>query len=371
VTAADRGGGGPRRAVRPKRAGIRRRRETLGTRPALRFAGTLVGEGETVDIKLKVAESYTAEPVSIPLTVVRGGAGPTVFITATVHGDELIGVGILRSLLNGCSFADLAGTIVAVPVANVPGFLVLDRRLPDRRDLNRSFPGSRGGSLASRLAEVLFREVVAKSDFGIDLHTAGAERTNYPQVRADLTQPHVASLAAAFGCPLIVDSPGPERSLRSTAVAAGVPTIVYEAGSPLRFERPFIQIGVAGILNVLRSLGMLPGAVQQPPVRLVLRRPRWVRAKVGGIVDLMVELGQPLGRGDPISVHTNPFGRGQSVLSSPHGGLVLGLTQIPLVHPGDAVCHLAPLGARDLASWRRFYQSPQRVGWGGGDATAR
>jgi len=370
VTAADRGGG-PRQAVTPRRAGTRRRRKTTVTRAALRFAGTLVGEGETVDIMLKVAESYTAEPVSIPLTVVRGGAGPTVFITATVHGDELIGVGILRSLLNECSFADLAGTIVAVPVANVPGFLVLDRRLPDRRDLNRSFPGSRGGSLASRLAEVLFREVVAKSDFGIDLHTAGAERTNHPQVRADLTQPHVAALAAAFGCPLIVDSPGPERSLRSTAVAAGVPTIVYEAGSPLRFERPFIQIGVAGILNVLRSLGMLPGAVQQPPVRLVLRRTRWVRAKVGGIVDLKVELGQPLRRGDPISVHTNPFGRGQSMLSSPHGGLVLGLTQIPLVHPGDAVCHLAPLGARDLASWRRFYESPQRVGWGGGDATSR
>ena len=360
MTAAE-GGGGPRR-VAPRQAGSRRQRAIPGPGPALRFAGTLVGEGETVDLKLKVAESYTAEPVSIPLTVVRGGAGPTVFITATVHGDELIGVGILRSLFNECSFAELAGTIVTVPIANVPGFLVLDRRLPDRRDLNRSFPGSRGGSLASRLAEVLFREVIAKSDFGIDLHTAGAERTNYPQVRADLTQPHVASLAAAFGCPLIVDSPGPERSLRSTAVAAGVPTIVYEAGSPLRFERPFIRIGVAGILNVLRSLGMLPGAVQQPPVRLVLQRTRWVRAKVGGIVDLMVELGQPLRRGDPISVHTNPFGRGQSVLSSPHGGLVLGLTQIPLVHPGDAVCHLAPLGARDLASWRRFYQAPQRVG---------
>jgi len=324
-------------------------------RQVLRFAGTLVGEGETVDLKLKVAESYIAEPVSIPLTVVRGGPGPTVFITATVHGDELIGVGILRSLLNDCSFADLAGTLVAVPVANVPGFLALDRRLPDRRDLNRSFPGTRGGSLASRLAEVLFREVVRKSDFGIDLHTAGAERTNYPQVRADLSQPHVAALAEAFGCPLVVDTAGPERSLRRTAVTAGVPTIVYEAGSPLRFERPLIELGVAGILNVLRSLGMLPGAASEPAVRLVVRRTYWVRAKVGGIVDLHVELGQPLRRGDPISVHTNPFGRGQSVLGSPHDGLVLGLTQIPLVHPGDAVCNLARLGPRDLESWRQFF----------------
>jgi predicted deacylase len=321
----------------------------------LRFAGTLVGEGETADIRLKVAESYTAEPVSIPLTVVRGGAGPTVFITATVHGDELIGVGILRSLLNDWSFDELAGTLIAVPVANVPGFLALDRRLPDRRDLNRSFPGSRAGSLASRLAEVLFREVVRKSDFGIDLHTAGAERANYPQVRGDLSQPHVGALAAAFGCPLIVDTPGPERSLRRTAVNAGVPTIVYEAGSPLRFERPFIEIGVQGILNVLRSLGMLPGAVRQPPLSLVLRRTRWVRATAGGIVDLKVELGQPLRRGDPISIHTNPFGRGRSVLASPRHGVVLGLTQIPLVHPGDAVCHMAPLGPRGLAAWTEFF----------------
>jgi predicted deacylase len=323
----------------------------------LRFGGTLVGAGETADLRLKVAESYAAEPVSIPLTVVRGGPGPTVFITATVHGDELNGVGILRALLDERSFAALAGTLIAVPVANVPGFLALDRGLPDRRDLNRSFPGRRGGSLAARLAEVLFREVVSKSDFGIDLHTAGAERTNYPQLRADLSRPHVAALAEAFGCPLIVDAPGPEKSLRRTAVAAGVPTIVYEAGSPLRFERPFIEIGVAGILNVLRSLGMLPGAVVQPPVRLVVRRTRWVRATVGGIVELKVQTGQAIRRGDPISIHTNPFGRGRSVLASPRSGLVLGLTQTPLVHPGDAVCNLAVLGARDIASWERF--SPQ------------
>lgn len=359
MTVVDRG---PGRRRRPPAGSSRtpsppsRRGDAAGP-PALRFAGTLVGEGETVDLKLQVAESYIAEPVSIPLTVVRGGPGPTVFITATVHGDELIGVGILRALLNDCSFDDLAGTLIAVPVVNVPGFLALSRNLPDRRDLNRSFPGRSSGSLASRLAEVLFREVVRKSDFGIDLHTAGAERTNYPQVRGDLSQPHVAALAAAFGCPLIVDARGPERSLRRTAVAAGVPTIVFEAGSPLRFERPFIEIGVAGILNVLRSLGMLPGAIRQPPLSLVLRRTRWVRATAGGIVDLEVQLGEPLRRGDPISTLTNPFGHGRSVLASPHHGVVLGLTQLPLVHPGDAICNLARLGPRELAAWEDHFAS--------------
>ncbi len=330
----------------------------MAERESLHFAGTLIAEGETADLRLKVAESYTAEPVSIPLTVVRGGAGPTVFVTATVHGDELNGVGILRSLLNDCDFRALAGTIIAVPVANVPGFLALERRLPDRRDLNRSFPGNRRGSLAARLADVLFREVVCRSDFGIDLHTAGAERTNHPQVRADLSQPHVAALAAAFGCPLVVDSPGPPHSLRRTAVAADVPTIVYEAGSPLRFERPFIEIGVRGILNVLRALGMLPGTPEAPPLRLRLKRTSWVRATAGGLVDLKVELGQPLRRGDPISIHTNPFGRGTGVLVSPCAGIVLGLTQIPVVHPGDAVCHLARVGARDIAAWSRLWRRP-------------
>jgi predicted deacylase len=329
----------------------------MPARQPLHFAGTLIGEGETADLKLKVAESYTAEPVSIPLTVVRGGAGPTVFVTATVHGDELNGVGIVRSLLNDCDWRTLAGTLIAVPVANVPGFLTLHRRVPDRRDLNRSFPGRRRGSLASRMAELLFREVVSKSDFGIDLHTAGAERTNYPQVRADLSRHHVAGLAEAFGCPLIVDGPGPERSLRRTAVAAGVPTIVYEAGSPLRFERPFIAAGVTGILNVLRSLGMLPGTPTRPPLRLILGRTHWVRATAGGILDLAVELGQPVHRGDTISLHTNPFGRGKSLLRSPHSGIVLGLTQIPLVHPGDAVCHLARLEPGDISSWERFWKS--------------
>jgi uncharacterized protein len=328
----------------------------MTAREPMLVAGTLIAEGETADLKLKVAESYTAEPVSIPLTVLRGGAGPTVFITATVHGDELNGVGILRSLLNDCDWRALTGTLIAVPVANVPGFLALDRRLPDRRDLNRSFPGRRRGSLASRLADLLFREVVLRSDFGIDLHTAGAERTNYPQVRADLSRPHVAALAEAFGCPLIVDTPGPERSLRRSAVAAGVPTIVYEAGSPLRLERPFIKIGVAGVLNVLRSLGMLPEAADPPPLQLILRRTLWVRASAGGILDLQAELGQPLQRGDTISVQTNPFGRGKTRLASPHSGIVLGLTQMPLVHPGDGVCNLARLDAGDISSWDRFWR---------------
>src|SRR5919112_1997716 len=168
-------------------------------REPLCFADTPVALGETAELRLRVAESYAAEPVTVPITVVRGAPGPTLFVTATVHGDELNGVGILRALLNDTDFSGLRGTMIAVPVVNVPGFLVQDRRLPDRRDLNRSFPGSPKGSLTARLADMLFRQVIRQSDFGLDLHTGGGERTNYPQIRADLSDPRVVELAEAFG----------------------------------------------------------------------------------------------------------------------------------------------------------------------------
>lgn len=325
------------------------------------LGGTRVALGETAELRLKVAESYTAEPVAVPVTVARGGPGPTLFVTATVHGDELNGVGILRGLLNDVDFSGLRGTLIAVPVVNVPGFLNQDRRLPDRRDLNRSFPGSRRGSLTSRLADTLFREVIRQSDFGIDLHTAGGERTNYPQIRADLSNPGVAELAQAFGCPLMVDGAGPEGSLRRTAVEAGVPTIVYEAGSARRLEKPFIGVGIAGVLNVLRHLKMMPGEPLSPPLRFAIARTHWVRARAGGILDLKVDLGQPLRRGQAISVNTNPFGRERSQLKAPHAGIVLGLTQLPLVHPGDAICHVARLEPREIEAWREHWNQNGRI----------
>jgi predicted deacylase len=325
------------------------------TREPLTFAGTPVALGETAELRLKVAESYTAEPVTVPVNVVRGAPGPTLFVTATVHGDELNGVGILRGLLNDTDFSALKGTLIAVPVVNVPGFLNQDRRLPDRRDLNRSFPGSRGGSLTARLADTLFREVIRQSDFGIDLHTGGGERTNYPQIRADLGNPGVAELASAFGCSLMVDSAGPEGSLRRTAVAAGVPTIVYEAGSARRLERPFIEVGIAGVLNVLRHLKMMPGEPALSPLRLRIDRTHWIRAHSGGILELKVALGQPLRRGQALSVNTNPFGRERSQLKAPHAGIVLGLTQLPLVHPGDAICHVARLTQGEIDAWSAYW----------------
>jgi hypothetical protein len=320
------------------------------------IAGTRVAPGESAEIRIKAAESYTAEAVTIPITVVRGKRrGPTLFLTATIHGDELNGVGIIRDLLLDQPFDELAGCVIAVPVANVPAFLNQDRRLPDRRDLNRAFPGSARGSLTSRLAHSLFQEVVQRSDFGIDLHTAGGDRSNYAQVRADLDNPQAAALAHAFGCPLVVHGAGPDRSLRRAALKAGVPTIVYEAGSPRRLERPYIEVGKRGVVNVLRHLAMLPGEPDTPPLQISVRHTHWIRARAGGILDLKVVLGQPVLRGNEISLNTNPFGRERSVLKAPHSGIVAGLTQLPLVHPGDAICHLARTTREELARWRELW----------------
>lgn len=329
---------------------------------AMRFADHEIAPGTLAEIRLAASEFYTSDPVLVPVTVLRGRRrGPTLFITAAVHGDELNGVAVIRDLLIDHDLSQLAGTLIAVPVVNVPGFLNQTRALPDRRDLNRTFPGRAAGSLTARLAHLIHRSIIKRADFGLDLHTAGGEHSNFPQVRADLSVPAVAELARAFGCPLVVDGKGPEGSLRRVAVDAGVPTIVYEAGSPRVFERPFIDVGVAGVLSVLRHLKMLPGETAQPAVRIEIARSSWLRAPEGGMIDLKVALGEPVRRGQLLSVGTNPFGRERSQLLAPSAGIVLGLSRLPLVHPGDAVCHLARLPAATLAAWREHWQTAIRV----------
>lgn len=325
---------------------------------AFRFAGHEIAPGDARELRLEASELYTADPLYVPATVVRGvRPGPTLFLTGAVHGDELNGVAVIRDLLIEYDLSALAGTLIAVPVVNVPGFLNQSRTLPDGRDLNRSFPGQAEGSFTARLADRIFREVISRSDYGIDLHTAGGDRANYPHVRADLADPRVAELANAFGNPLVLHGRGPEGALRRVAADAGVPSIVYEAGSSRIFERRFIDAGLTGVLNVLRHLRMLEDEPPlAPPFRLEIRKTTWLRANSGGILDLKVFLGDPVRRGQVISVNTNPFGRERNQLPSPAGGIAIGLTRSPLVHPGDAVCHLARLRAREVDRWRSYLQ---------------
>jgi uncharacterized protein len=279
-------------------------------------------------------------PVTVPIRVLRGPrSGATVFVTGAVHGDELNGTGIIRELM----FSDLkleSGTLILVPVVNVFGFERHSRYLPDRRDLNRSFPGEAHGNLTARLAHTICKEVIDNSNFGIDLHSAAAGRTNFPHVRADLRVAKLGDLAGWFGCEVIVDKSGQEQSLRQVASERGVPTINLEGGAALRIEPAVVELGVRGVKNVLRRLGMLRGRVAPPAYQTVVKRSQWVRAQAGGLLRFHVAPGDLVEAGDAIATCDGFFRAESPILRAPVAGIVLGMTTLPVVRPGEPVCHL-------------------------------
>ncbi|MCF3651215.1 succinylglutamate desuccinylase/aspartoacylase family protein [Synoicihabitans lomoniglobus] len=310
-------------------------------RPPLIIGGQTIAAGTRAEIRLKVSETYFGDDVSIHLRVIRAKKpGPAVFVTAAIHGDELNGVGVVHELLCDPDLELVRGTLVLVPVCNVLGFEANERYLPDRRDLNRSFPGSPTGSLASRIAHTLFENVVRNCDLGIDLHTAAIQRTNYPNVRGRLADPAVKRLAEAFGAELIMNGDGPEGSFRREAGAAGCPTICVETGEPWKMEPAMVQFGVRGVRNVLIDLGMMRGEVTPPPYQTRITRNRWLRAKVGGILRFHVAPGQIVRTGQDLASNFTLLGEQRNVLSSPCDGIVLGMTTLPTVKPGEPVCHI-------------------------------
>jgi predicted deacylase len=308
----------------------------------VRIGGRAVARGSTLQIPLKISEFYTAQPVNIPVTVIRGEAsGPTVFLTAAIHGDELNGVEIVRQVILGLTHEKIRGTLICVPVVNRSGFLHHSRYLPDRRDLNRCFPGDVAGPSAFRVAATLFREIVEQADFGIDFHTAAIGKVNLPHLRADMGEPAVRRLAKAFGAEFVFDFRGGKSTLRRAATTAGVPTIAYEAGETFKFQRREVRKGIFGVYNVLADLGMLAIPAREPRFRVIVKRARWIRAERGGILDLTVRPGDLLYPGDAVASITNPFGREVVALRADCTGVVLGTTTIPMVNPGDAVAHVA------------------------------
>jgi predicted deacylase len=264
------------------------------------------------------------------------------WLSAALHGDEINGVEVMREVVAGIDPDVLRGTILAVPVVNVFGFVAESRYLPDRRDLNRSFPGSTGGSLAARLAHLFMTEIVARAACGIDLHTGSNHRSNLPHVRADLENRDARRLAQAFGTTIVLHGRGPEGSLRAAAADAGVPCIVYEAGEANRFNRKAVAAGVDGIFRTLKALGMLPDVDVTSAARPIrIDKAKWVRAQQGGIVRLQVELGDAVRRRQVLGEITDTFGDLQATIRAPAAGIVFGLTRHPLAHRGDAIVHLA------------------------------
>jgi hypothetical protein len=317
------------------------------------IAGIEVAPGETRQIRLKISELYNAAPVNVPILVIRGKEdGPRLFLTAAIHGDEINGTQIIRRLIFHRDWSDLRGVLVCVPIVNVFGFFNHSRYLPDRRDLNRSFPGFATGSNAGRIAHKLFHEIVRKCDFGIDFHTAAVRRTNHPHIRADWTNPAVRRLARAFGCELILDRPGEPTTLRASACKAGVPVIVYEAGETFRFQPSIVRRGVAGVLNVLGALKMIDHKPTPAAFELIIRRTSWVRASRAGILAMKVRPGSIVRKGEIVAANTNPFGRERNAVRAPFDGFVLGATTWPSLNPGDAIMHLGAVNG-DLKALRR------------------
>lgn len=314
-----------------------------------------IAPGERRSIELPIATLYNSAPVSLPVVVHRGREpGPTLFVSAALHGDEIIGVEIIRRLLKLPLLAQLAGTLLAVPVVNVMAFLHQSRYLPDRRDLNRSFPGSETGSLAARLAHVFLREVVERSDYGIDLHTGAIHRPNLPQIRADLRNPVNLRLAQAFGAPLFLNSKPAAGTLRETTTKRDIPVILYESGEALRFDETAIRIGVQGVLNVMREVGMLPPlpdpAQRRGPQPVLAQKSRWARSPASGILRAQVALGDHVAAGQTLGIVGDPFGGNDVAIVAPHEGLVIGRLSLPLVHEGDAVFHIAKVAEPREAS---------------------
>lgn len=304
--------------------------------------GRTVEPGERATLSAKISKSYSGSDVRIPIMVWRGKQpGPTVAVTAAVHGDEINGTGVIRKIIREVPFELTSGTLVMIPVVNLFGYERNSRYLPDRRDLNRSFPGTREGSLASRLAHSFFSQIIRRCDYCIDLHTAAVRRTNFPNVRADMSRPDVAEFARAFGAELVVSGEGPEGSLRSEACKVGCVTIILEAGEVWKVEPTVLEYAVRGITNCLRSLGMVEGNATKPAYRIETDATKWVRAADGGFLEFHVAPGDIVEEGDAIATNTDLMGVEQNLIRAPRDGVVLGMTTIPSVSPGDPVCNLA------------------------------
>ncbi len=306
------------------------------------FGGERIKPGERRDVNVLVSQRSSGAPVYAPAHVWRAEApGPTLLVTGTVHGDEINGAGVVRRLIDTPTLSLESGTLVLVPVVNVLGFERNSRYMPDRRDLNRAFPGASEGSLTARYAHAVFKEMVLRCDCCIDLHSAASQRTNYPNIRVDLQNEEAAKLAEAFGCELIINGKGPEGSFRQAACAAGVPTIILEAGEVSKIEPSVEETGARGVRNALIHLGMASGEPEAPPYQVIINKSKWVRAANGGVLRFHAGPGDVVDQGQPLATNTDLLGRPLSVIESPEAGVLLGITTQPAVAPGSPVAHLA------------------------------
>jgi predicted deacylase len=311
---------------------------------AFEIAGETVAPGERRTLAIPVSRQLTGLSASLALQVFHGARpGPCVFVSAAIHGDELNGIAIVQKLAQQLAPARMAGTVILAPAVNIYGLVNHARYLPDRRDLNRSFPGSARGSLAAQLAHTFLEHVIAKCTLGIDLHTAAVHRYNLPQVRIAADSPYLVELAMAFGAPVIIESPLRDGSMRELAHRRGTPMLLFEAGEALRFDRLSIDIGAEGVERVLAHIGVIEADDGLASVGIPARANKsiWVRSPRGGISHRVRRSGDSVHAGDVLATVTGLFGEEAMEMVSPIDGIVIGHATLPVVNQGDAIFHIA------------------------------
>lgn len=315
--------------------------ESGGSRAPLDMLGKRLQAGKTHRVTWNGTQSLAGLVRPTPVLVAYGAKpGPMLCLTAAIHGDELNGVEVVRRIIYDVDPKDLSGTVVGIPIVNLYGFLRGSRYLPDRRDLNRFFPGSPSGSVASRMAYSLYHDVVRNCDFLIDIHTGSQQRTNLPQLRADLKNEQVVEMTKSFGATAVLHSEGPIGSLRRAATDSGIPAVTLEAGEPLSFQLSDVDYGVKAIESLLDDLDMVDRLRLWRDPQPVFYDSKWVRAESSGILISRVKLGDTVDRGDELGTVTDPINNTRKRLRSPFSGRILGMALNQVVMPGFATYHI-------------------------------
>jgi len=307
-----------------------------------------IGLGETKKIEINVGRLYSHTPMLLPVKVIRGQeAGPTLLLMAAIHGDELNGIEIIRRVLLNPVIKKLKGTLITVPIVNIFGVNFHSRYLPDRRDLNRVFPGNKAGSQASRLANTVITELLEKSDYAIDFHTGAVYRPNMPHLRISNIEnknKELEDLAMCFGVPVVLNTEPPEGSIRYEANKRNIPLIVFEGGEALRFNEKVIKSGATGTFFVMNKLGMISERIiknKKKSQSFIAKKSFWVRAPKGGFLRIITKLGSAVEKGELIAIVTGPFGEEKEEIYAKRSGIIIGQLDMPLVNSGDAIFHIA------------------------------
>ena len=308
------------------------------------IAGASIAPGKAGDVAIPVSDLSAGMQANLEVRVFHGRReGPTIFVSAAIHGDEIIGTEVIRRVMKKLKPSRMAGTVIFVPVVNMFGFITHSRYLPDRRDLNRSFPGAAKGSLAGQLAHIFSTEIIGRCTLGIDIHSAALHRYNLPQIRMAAGNAKLKELALEFGAPVVIEAALRPGSMRAMAKDAGVDMLLMEAGEALRFDEFSVLTGVNGILRVLRKLEMIQTKRlgKRAAASAQTTRTAWLRSSRGGICRLVAPSGTPVHEGEIVAYVSDIFGKDEDEIVSPVNGIVIGHSNLPVVNQGDALLHIA------------------------------